>query len=75
MVDLAWQTSETAVAYNVYRGDASGGPYSLIGNTSTLRYMDANVSRGSSYFYVVTAVDAAGTESAFSGEISAAVPQ
>jgi hypothetical protein len=76
-VSLSWAASTSAVVgYNIYRGSQSGGPYTLI-NTSLqpgTTYSDTNVQSGSTYFYVVTAVDASSQESAFSNESAAVIP-
>jgi hypothetical protein len=76
-VALAWSPSTTTdvVAYNIYRGTVSGGPYSLLTpmNSSTAD-TDSTVQSGTTYYYVVTAVDAAGTESAYSNPTQAVVP-
>jgi fibronectin type 3 domain-containing protein len=37
-------------------------------------YVDSGVQSGTTYFYVATAVDGGNMESAYSNEISAAVP-
>ena len=70
VVTLKWAPSQAAgvVGYNVYRANSPFGPFSklnlaLIGQTS---YADATVQPGQSYYYVATAVDAAGNESIFS---------
>jgi len=76
-VTLSWQPSSSAVVgYFVYRGAVSGGPYARIspGLVAALDYHDAAVSDGALYFYVVTAVDAAGMESVFSNETTASIP-
>ncbi len=76
-VSLSWTPStSTVVGYNVYRSTVSGGPYTLV-TASPIQgaaYTDNSVQAGTTYFYVVTAVDASGNESAFSNEASAAVP-
>jgi fibronectin type 3 domain-containing protein len=66
----------TVVGYNVYRSTTSGGPYTLITSTPVagVTYTDTAVQAGVTYFYVVTAVDANGNESAFSNEASVTVP-
>ncbi len=59
--------------YNVYRSQTSGGPYSPV-NPSLLNvttYTDTNVTNGTTYYYVVTAVDTSANESPGSGEASA----
>jgi fibronectin type 3 domain-containing protein len=74
---LSWQASTSVVAgYNVYRGINSGGPYSKISATldTTTSYADNSVQPGQAYYYVATAVDANGRESAFSNEIPAVIP-
>ena len=76
-VDVNWVASTSAVAgYNVYRGTVSGGPYSKINTTliTGLTYNDNTVSSGATYYYVVTAVAADGTESPFSSQVQAIIP-
>jgi hypothetical protein len=74
---LSWTASTSVVTgYNVYRGSVSGGPYAKL-NSSLIAvtiYTDITVQSGQTYFYVVTAVDASNVESAYSNEISAAIP-
>lgn len=76
-VTLNWNPSVSAVVgYNIYRGTVSGGSYvKLNGPLLTARtYKDTSVQSGTPYFYVTTAVDALGNESAYSNEVRAAVP-
>jgi Abnormal spindle-like microcephaly-assoc'd, ASPM-SPD-2-Hydin len=75
-VALSWNASSLAAGYNVYRSVTSGGGYSKLNSSldSGLSYTDSTVQNGQSYFYVTTAVDAAGNESAFSVEVSANIP-
>jgi Abnormal spindle-like microcephaly-assoc'd, ASPM-SPD-2-Hydin/Fibronectin type III domain len=76
-VSLSWTAStSTVVGYNVYRSTVSGGPYTLItsSNVPGTTYTDTGVQAGVTYFYVVTAVDSNGNESAFSNEASVTVP-
>lgn len=75
-VDLSWNASRSAgiVGYNVYRG--TGGPYSRINvslETST-SYTDTPVSAGTTYYYVVTAVNDQEMESGYSARVKAVVP-
>lgn len=75
-VALSWNpSSSTVVGYNVYRGTTSGGPYSKINalNADTT-YTDSSVQSGKIYFYVTTAVDASGNESANSNQTQAVIP-
>src|SRR5271169_3062411 len=76
-VALSWSPSSSPgiSSYKVYRGTASGGPYSLLRNgVSSTSYTDSNVQSGSTYYYVTTAVDSGGVESAYSGEAPAVIP-
>jgi fibronectin type 3 domain-containing protein len=72
--NLTWNASTDAAGYNVLRGAATGGPYTLLGNTSLLAYIDTAVQSGVSFYYVVRAVDSTGTESANSLEVKAVIP-
>ena len=76
-VIVSWASGDpTAVAYLVFRSAVSGGPYAPLTASplTELSYTDSTVSSGSTYFYVVTELDAAGDESPFSSEVSATVP-
>jgi hypothetical protein len=59
-VALAWNSSLTAASYNVSRSTVHGGPYTLIANTATTSYRDTSVNNGTTYYYVVSAVNAFG---------------
>jgi hypothetical protein len=76
-VTLAWSpSSSSGVAYyNVYRGTVSGGPFTLLkSGVGTTSYLDGNVISGSTYYYVTTAVDSSGAESAYSNQAKAVIP-
>lgn len=75
-VDLTWTGSTGAVGYNIYRGTASGGPYTMINSAldSATTYTDSTVVSGHSYFYVATAVDDNSNESGYSNQTQAVVP-
>jgi hypothetical protein len=76
-VTLSWTASVSKdVGYRVYRATRSGGPYTIIQFTpiTGTSFVDSNVQAGQTYFYVVTAIDRSGVESAYSKEISATVP-
>jgi fibronectin type 3 domain-containing protein len=63
--------------YRVYRSTVSGGAYAMISSSSlvaSLSYTDSTVQSGATYYYVTTAVDAAGNESIFSNEVKAVIP-
>ena len=77
-VALGWTASSSPgiAGYNAYRSPVSGGPYSrlnsvLIPSTS---YGDQSAQSGYTYYYVTTAVDSQGRESAYSNEAIAIVP-
>jgi fibronectin type 3 domain-containing protein len=79
-VTIRWQPAAQAkgivvVGYNLYRSTTPGGPYVVIASRvpGTI-YEDTIVNRGTTYFYVVTTLDSAGTESARSREIKVTVP-
>jgi len=73
-VALSWNPSASSViGYRVYRDDGSGySPLSAIISDQT--YTDSAVISGSTYNYVVTAVDAGGDESVYSNIATAVVP-
>ncbi len=75
-VALSWNpSSSTVVGYNVYRSGVSGGPYSKINNLNPdTTYTDSTVQSGQTYFYVTTAVDGSGNESANSNQTQAVIP-
>ena len=70
-------SSGAAIAgYNVYRGTVTGGPYTVLnqGLVAALTFPDATVQSGSTYFYVVTSVDASKVESVYSSEVKGTIP-
>ena len=76
-VTLSWAASTATVSgYNIYRGTVSGGPYTQINTAldATTSYVDSTVQSGQTYYYVTTAVSAAGVESAYSNQAVAIVP-
>ena len=69
-VSLAWTAVSGATTYNVKRGTASGGPYTTKSSPSTTSFNDTTVTNGTTYYYVVSAVNAYG-ESGNTAEKSA----
>ncbi|MCA1596138.1 MAG: phage tail protein [Chloroflexi bacterium] len=61
-VSLSWTGSQYAASYQVSRGATTGGPYSVVstGITGT-SYTDNSVVNGTTYYYVVQAVNPNGT--------------
>jgi IPT/TIG domain/Fibronectin type III domain len=74
-INLAWDAQSGPVRYSVKRSTTSGGPYTTIAPPPILTsnsYTDSGRSQGSTYFYVVSAINASG-ESPNSAEVSAPV--
>lgn len=73
-VDLTWNANgePDLAGYLVYRGVASGGPYSLLTASAIAGTSYSDTSATGTGFYVVTAVDTANNESAYSNEASGA---
>lgn len=70
-VNLSWTASDETNSYSIYRSTVSGGPYTIVATgITTTAYTDTTVTNGTTYYYVVKAVNAAGT-SAYSNEVNA----
>jgi F5/8 type C domain/Fibronectin type III domain len=69
-VALSWNASTGATSYNVKRSTTSGGPYTTITNVTTTSDTDTGLSNGTTYYYVVSALNTNG-ESANSSQVSA----
>jgi fibronectin type 3 domain-containing protein len=70
-VSLNWTDSTNQASYTVRRSTISGGPYTVIATGLTSpSYTDTGLTVGTTYYYVVTAVNASG-ETAFSNESNA----
>jgi glycosidase len=74
-INLAWDGVPDAdlYRYEVYRGDASSGPYIKVANVPApaTAYTDWSVTSGSTTYYVVLAVDTAFNQSGYSNEVEA----
>lgn len=70
-VTLSWTAAAGATSYNIKRATTNGGPYTVVasGITSTA-YTNTGLTSGVTYYYVVSAVNAAG-EGANSNQASA----
>ena len=69
-VNLSWNTASGATGYNLKRSTTNGGPYDIIGtNVSGAAYLDTAVANGTTYYYVVSALNAGG-ESSNSSQVS-----
>ena len=76
-VALSWAPAATGVTgFMTYVSMVSGGPYVQIGSapSTTPAYTDSSVVSGQTYYYVVTAVNAANQESLYSSEVAAIIP-
>jgi Abnormal spindle-like microcephaly-assoc'd, ASPM-SPD-2-Hydin len=76
-VALSWDASTSqVVGYNIYRGIASGGPYTKLNMSvdSSTTYTDNSVQSGQTYYYVATAIDSSNVESAYSNQVTASIP-
>jgi fibronectin type 3 domain-containing protein len=69
-VVLSWSASSGATSYNVKRATVSGGPYTIIASSSSTSYTNSGLTNGTTYYYVVSAVNSGG-ESANSSQLSA----
>jgi endoglucanase len=70
-VTLTWAASAGATSYNVKRASVSGGPYTTIAASVTgTTYTNIGLTNGTTYYYVVSALNSAG-ESSNSSQVSA----
>ncbi len=76
-VTLTWTASTSTVSgYNVYRSTTNGSGYAKISSSlvGSVTYDDTTVQSGTTYYYVVTAVNASGEESTDSNQATAVIP-
>jgi hypothetical protein len=71
-VSLTWTAVSGATEYHILRGTVSGGPYSLVGTSTTASFNDTGLANGT-YFYVVRAATSASCESGNSNQTTATV--
>jgi hypothetical protein len=75
-VVLNWTASTTSgvAGYNVYRSATSGSGYAKLNSSliAATTYVDGTSQPGQTYYYVATAVDSSGNESAYSSPPAAA---
>ncbi|HEY0747613.1 MAG TPA: DUF1800 family protein [Steroidobacteraceae bacterium] len=60
-VTLVWASSTGATSYTVSRAAASAGPFSSVGTATSTSFTDGSVTNGTTYYYVVSASNAAGS--------------
>jgi len=70
-VSLAWDEVSGAASYNVYRSPVTGGGYEMVNTGTGTTFTDTGLRNAQTFFYVVTALDAPGNESANSNEVNA----
>jgi len=69
-VSLSWTASSGATSYHVKRSTTTGSGYAQVGAPSSTTFTDTALTNGTTYYYVVSAINPAG-ESANSTEVSA----
>lgn len=78
VANLSWKPSASTniIGYNVYRSPRAGGPYIKVNAFPVTKpsFADATVVSGTSYYYVMTAVDSEGRESRRSNEVAVVIP-
>jgi len=72
-VILNWIASPGATSYCIYRGTAHGQYVKIASGIPGPTYIDLQITRNQTLFYVATAVRS-GNESSYSNEIVAAIP-
>ncbi len=71
-IDLNWSdNSEANISYNVKRAATASGSYQTIATVTTSAYSNTGLGTSATYYYVITAVDQNGLESANSTEVFA----
>jgi hypothetical protein len=70
-VSLQWNSVTGANEYNIYRSPLSGGGWEKVNTSASPDFADSGLTNAQTYYYVVTAVDGFGNESAYSDEVSA----
>jgi hypothetical protein len=69
--ELSWSSSPNASSYDVKRSASSNGTYTVIAtNVTALSFTNAGLTNGTTYYFVVSAVNSAG-ESANSAPVAA----
>ncbi|CAM5543129.1 MULTISPECIES: PA14 domain-containing protein [Streptomyces] len=61
---VGWNKVTDAATYRVYRAASENGTYTRIATTDQLSHLDASAAESTTYYYRVSALDAAGNESA-----------
>ena len=72
-VSVEWDPTPGAAGYNLYRSPLTGGGYVKVNDypLADTNFADTGLQNGRNYYYIVTALDDLGNESAFSNEVYA----
>lgn len=68
-VKLSWDEVANATTYKIKRSVIAGGPYDTVANSAYTNFIDDKVTSNTTYYYVVSAINANG-ESSNSNEVS-----
>lgn len=76
VIKLGWVAPKTQGIdyYEIFRSTTAGRDYEPVGDTAMTDFVDTLAKPGTTYYYVVVAVDIYGTRSAFSNEARAQLP-
>ena len=70
---LTWKAVSGATSYKVYRATAKNGAYTVINTTKALTYTNTGAALGTTYYYKVEALNAAGKSMGFSAIVEGKV--
>ena len=70
---LTWKAVSGAASYKVYRSTSKNGAYSVINTTKALTYTNPGAALGTTYYYKVEALNAAGKSMGFSDVVEGKV--
>ena len=70
---LTWNAVDGAASYKVYRATAKNGAYTVINTTKALTYTNTGAALGTTYYYKVEALNAAGKSIGFSAIVEGKV--
>ena len=70
---LTWKAVSGATSYKVYRATSKNGAYSVINTTKALTYTNTGAALGTTYYYKVEALNAAGKSMGFSAIVEGKV--
>ena len=70
---LTWKAVSGAASYRVYRATTKNGAYTVINTTKALTYTNTGAALGTTYYYKVEALNAAGKSMGFSAVVEGKV--